>query len=70
MNKKTIWLGTKMIGWLVGIGILAILIGIFLILVEARGEVSADTQFGKFSGDVGPVALILGIVLVAIGGLL
>jgi len=58
-----------MIGWLVGIGILAILIGIVLILLEARGEVSAETQFGNFSGGVGPVALILGIVLAAIGGL-
>lgn len=55
-----------MIGALFLVGILALLIGIFLIYVEAGGSVSASTQFGDFSGAVGPVALIIGIVLMAI----
>jgi len=37
--------------------------------VEAGGRVSASTQFGDFSGAVGLVALIIGIVLMAISAL-
>jgi hypothetical protein len=58
-----------MFGWLIGIGALATVIGLILTILQAGGNVSADTQFGDFSGEVGPVALILGIVLMAIGGL-
>ena len=55
-----------MIGGLFAVGLLAIFIGLALILIGAGGRVSASTQFGDFSGTVGPVALILGIVLCAI----
>jgi hypothetical protein len=58
-----------MFGWLVGIGALATIIGLILTSIEVGGSVSAHTQFGDFSGEVGPVALILGIVMMAIGGL-
>ncbi len=58
-----------MFGWMVGIGALATIIGLILTFMESGGSVSADTQFGDFSGEDGPVALILGIVLMATGGL-
>jgi hypothetical protein len=58
-----------MLGWLVGVGAIATIIGLILTVLEVGGDVSADTQFGTFSGAVGPVALVLGIVLMAIGGL-
>ena len=51
------------------VGIIAVLIGIILNYVEAGGKVSASTQFGDFSGAVGLVALIIGIVLMAISAL-
>ena len=55
---------------LVGVGILAILVGVILLVLEVSGEVSADTDFGRFSGDIGPVAVILGVVLMAFGVLI
>ena len=58
-----------MFGWLVAVGALATIIGLILTLMEIGGNVSANTEFGDFSGGVGPVALLLGIILMAIGGL-
>lgn len=58
-----------MFGWLVAIGALSTIIGFLLTFMGIGGNVCADTQFGDFTGEVGPVALILGIVLMAIGGL-
>ena len=52
---------------LFGVGILAIIIGGILLYLGFGGDVSADTQFGAFSGPVGAVAVILGIVLMAFG---
>ena len=52
---------------LVDVGILALIVGAIFVILEVSGEVSADTDFGRFSGDIGPVAVILGIVLMAIG---
>ena len=54
-------------GFLFGIGILGFLAGLLLTIAEAKGVVSANTQFGKFSGAAGPVVLFIGLVLQAIG---
>lgn len=57
-------------GALIGVGFLAILIGALLLLLGIGGKVSASTEFGDYSGPVGAVALVLGIVLMAFGVLL
>ena len=54
-------------GFLFGIGILSFLCGLLLTIAEARGLVSASTQFGLFSGVAGPVFVAMGLVLQAIG---
>ena len=58
-----------MLGWLVLIGLFVVFISGILTVGDVKGEVSADTDFGFFSGALGPVCLVLGIVLMAIGGL-
>jgi len=40
-------------------------VGILFLYLGIGGEVSADTEFGQYSGPVGAVAVILGIVLMA-----
>lgn len=57
-------------GGLILVGLFAILIGALLLYLDIQGEVSADTEFGKYSGEVGAVAVILGIVLMAFGVLM
>lgn len=57
-------------GGLIGVGIFAILVGIVLLALGLSGEVSADTDFGEYSGEVGAVAIVLGIVLMAFGVLM
>ena len=54
-------------GFLFGTGIIGFLVGLVLTIAEAKGAVSASTQFGKFSGAAGPVCLFIGLVLQAIG---
>ena len=58
-----------MIGELFIVGLFAVLIGIALLYLGIGGSVKADTEFGKYSGSVGAVALILGIVLMALSAL-
>ena len=53
--------------FLFGIGILGFLIGLLLTLAEAKGLVSASTQFGKLCGAVGPVVFAIGLGFQAIG---
>jgi hypothetical protein len=48
------------------VGLLSMLIGLVLTVVQTKGSVRASTQFGDFSGAVGPVVLVLGLVLQAI----
>ena len=48
------------------VGLLSMLIGLVLTVVQTKGSVRARTQFGDFSGAVGPVVLVLGLVLQAI----
>jgi hypothetical protein len=57
-------------GGLFGVGIIAIIVGAVFLLLGLSGEVSADTEFGRYSGEVGAVAVILGIVLMAISVLI
>jgi|NGEPerStandDraft_8_1074529.scaffolds.fasta_scaffold34854_2 hypothetical protein len=52
---------------LFGIGIIALLVGGLFLYLGIKGDVSADTQFGTFSGSVGAVSAVLGIVLMAFG---
>ena len=59
-----------MIAGLIVIGLLAVGIGILLLYLGIGGQVSASTEFGDYSGTVGAVALVLGIVLMALGVLL
>jgi len=56
-------------GGLFVVGVISLLVGITLLYLGIGGEVSADTEFGQYSGTVGAVALILGIVLMALGAL-
>jgi hypothetical protein len=55
---------------LVGVDVIAILVGVLLLVLGVSGQVGADTYFGRFSGEVGAVAVILGIVLMALGVLI
>jgi hypothetical protein len=57
------------IGGLIAVGALAVFIGIVLLLLGVGGRVSADTEFGEYSGPVGGVLVVLGIVLMALGSL-
>jgi len=57
------------IGGLIAVGALSGLIGFILLLLDVGGRVSADTEFGEYSGPVGGVLLVLGIVLMALGSL-
>jgi len=59
-----------MIGGLIGVGFLAILVGAIFLYFGVGGKVSASTEFGDYSGTVGGVAVVLGIVLMAFGVLL
>ena len=56
-------------GGLFVVGLISLLVGILFLYLGIGGEVSADTEFGKYSGTVGAVAVILGIVLMAFGAL-
>jgi len=47
------------------VGLIALFVGILFLYLGIGGEVSADTEFGQYSGPVGAVAVILGIVLMA-----
>ena len=49
------------------IGILSFLCGLLLTIAEAKGLVSASTQFGNFCGVAGPVFFAMGLGLQAIG---
>ena len=53
-------------GFLFGIGILSFLCGLLLTIAEAKGLVSASTQFGKLCGVVGPVVFAIGLAFQAI----
>ena len=55
---------------LFGVGGMAIVIGLFLVGIGASEEVSADTKFGRYSGSVGGVVIVLGIIFMAIACLL
>lgn len=57
-------------GGLFVVGFISLAVGILLLYLGIGGEVSADTEFGAYSGTVGAVALILGIVLMASGALM
>ena len=51
---------------LFAVGGIAILVGLFLVAIGIHERVSADTEFGRYSGSVGGVAIVLGIILMAI----
>jgi len=55
---------------LFAVGGIAILVGLFLVVVGVRERVSAVTEFGRYSGSVGGVVIVLGIILMAIACLL
>jgi hypothetical protein len=55
-----------MIESLFWVGSLSSFIGIVLLVLGIGGKVSADTEFGKFSGSVGAVCIVLGIVMMGI----
>ncbi len=52
-----------MLGWLFIVGVTALFVGIILLILGIGGEVRADTEFGKYCGTVGVIAVILGITL-------
>jgi hypothetical protein len=58
-----------MLEGLIGTGLLSVIIGLILLLLGIGGRVSADTEFGEYSGPVGGVLLVLGIVLIALGSI-
>ncbi len=47
------------------VGGLSFATGLGLLYLGIKDKVSADTTWGKYSGHVGAVALLLGIVLMA-----
>ena len=57
-------------GSLFGVGLLSLTSGLILLILNVGGKVSADTEFGKFSGTVGGVLAVLGTVLMAIAALI
>lgn len=57
-------------GGLILVGLFSVFVGIVLLVFGIGGSVSADTEFGVYSGTVGAVALILGVVLMASGALM
>lgn len=57
-------------GLLFGVGAIAALIGIVLTISETGGRVRASTDFGDFSGAVGPVALLFGLTLMGLSVML
>jgi len=54
MNWGLFWVGT-----------LSALIGLVLLFLRVGGKVSADTDFGKVSGGIGGVVLVLGLLMQA-----
>jgi hypothetical protein len=58
-----------MIWELFWVGSLSSLVGFVLLILGIGGKVSADTEFGKFSGGVGAVVLVLGLVMMGIAAL-
>jgi hypothetical protein len=54
---------------LFGVGIVSVIIGAVLLYFGFGDNVSASTQFGDFEGPIGAVAVIVGIVLMAIGAM-
>jgi hypothetical protein len=56
-------------GGLFGVGVLSLLIGTIFLYLGFNQKVSADTDFGKFSGGIGAVAVIMGIVMMGISTL-
>jgi len=51
---------------LFAVGGIAIVVGLFLVIIGAHERVSAVTDFGRYSGSVGGVVIVLGIILMAI----
>jgi hypothetical protein len=51
---------------LFGIGLLSLLLGIVFLYLGFNQKVSADTNFGRFSGGIGAVSVIMGLVMMGI----
>jgi hypothetical protein len=51
---------------LFGVGLISTLIGTIFLVIGFNQRVSADTDFGKFSGGIGAVCVIMGIVLMGL----
>ena len=47
------------------VGLLSTLIGLVLTISQTKGSVRTSNKFGVFSGGVGPVVLVLGLVIQA-----
>lgn len=60
----------KMIPSLFGVGTISFLVGLVVLVPGIDGKMSADTTFGKFSGRVGAVALIMGLVMMVVAAML
>jgi len=57
-------------GGLFEVGIIGIPIGVVLLAFGLSGKVSASTDFGQYSGEGRAVAIVLGIVLMALSVLM
>ncbi len=52
-----------------GIGVLALIIGIILLLLGITSRGSMDTEYGRFSGPIWFILMAFGIVLMVIGAM-
>jgi hypothetical protein len=51
----------------VGVGAFSAIIGLILLYLGMGEKVKADTPFGRHSGPIAGVLLVLGIILMALG---
>ncbi len=66
-EKELLGEGMLVNGGLVLVGLFGVIVGAFFLFYGIKGDVSADTKWGKFSGTVGAVSVIFGLTLMAFG---
>jgi hypothetical protein len=57
-------------GGLIGVGFLSLIVGVIFLYLGFGGKVTGDTPFGRYSGPVGAVLALLGIVLMGLGAII
>jgi len=59
----------SMNGQLFIVGLIVLLIGVTLLLLGVGGKVSAETEFGTFSGVVGAVLAVMGATMMGLSAI-